>query len=82
MTAAPGTGQLGGSEGKLLLLGVLTGCSSKQGSGKALDGSVEIAGAALWSLLLEVAGRGGCAGRHPPAPRESAQAGPCRRLYF
>lgn len=80
MTAAPGTGQLGGSEGKLLLLGVLTG--SKQGLGKALDASMEIAGAALWSLLLEVAGRGGCAGRHPPSPRESAQAGPCGRLYF
>lgn len=68
MTAAPGTGQLGISKGKLLLLGVLTGRSSKQGLGKALDASVEIAGAALWSPLLEVAGRGGLCRTSPSVP--------------
>jgi len=46
---APGTGQLSVSKRKLLLLGVLTGSSFKQGWGKMLDASVEIAEAALCS---------------------------------
>lgn len=50
---------------KLLLLGVLTGSSSKQGWRKTLDASVEIAEAALCSQMLEVLGEVGCTGQHP-----------------